>query len=100
MKTRFWLLLLPLIAAALSLAWGATAVIGQPSIPADISEPGETLIFTNRNTEGVINTGHLSVFGPDTCSALGDPFSPYAPNWPPPSPTCPTTSSLRPSTAS
>jgi hypothetical protein len=84
MKTRFWLLFLPFIVTALPLAWGATAVIGQPPISADISEPGETLIYINRNIEGVINTSHLSVLGPDTCSALGDPFSPYAPNWSPP----------------
>lgn len=84
MRSKPLFLSLALLGGLLLAVWvtavAATAVTGQPLTTVS----HDTLIPTNRNTEGVINTSHLSVFGPDTCSMLGDPFSPFMPNWPPP----------------
>lgn len=50
--------------------------------------PVGTDIYTSRAMEngrpsGVINTSHLSIFGPHICTAYGDPFSPFNSIWAP-----------------
>ncbi len=80
MTRRILFLFLVLVLAALPFVWGITAVTGQSAAPLDVLS-GETLIYVNRNAEGVLNVSNLSVFGPGICSANGDPFSPDLPNW-------------------
>lgn len=41
-------------------------------------------VYTGRRTSaGIINTSHLSVFGPNICTDYGDPFSPLNSIWAP-----------------
>ena len=80
MTRRILFLFLVLVLAALPFVWGITAVTGQSAASLDVLS-GETLVYVNRNAEGVLNVSNLSVFGPGICSANGDPFSPDLPNW-------------------
>jgi hypothetical protein len=45
-------------------------------LPADV-------YIGRRTSDGVINTSHLSIFGPNTCTNYGDPFSPWNSLWEP-----------------
>ncbi len=45
------------------------------------SPPTGTGIAIARNDAGRINTHHPMVFGPEICTAWGDPFSPLTPTW-------------------
>jgi len=62
----------------------ATAVTPQTAsaIPPGIL-PSPNGIPVSRNGEGRLNDAHLSVFGPNICTAFGDPFSPFNSNWEP-----------------
>ncbi len=49
--------------------------------PAPNTPLGGSAISISRNGEGRLNDAHLSVFGPNICTAYGDPFSPITPTW-------------------
>lgn len=42
-----------------------------------------TDIYASRRVDGALTTSNQAVFGPNSCSSFGDPFSPLNPNWSP-----------------
>lgn len=42
-----------------------------------------TDIYASRRVDGALTTSNQAVFGPNSCSSMGDPFSPLNPNWQP-----------------
>ena len=42
-----------------------------------------TDIYASRRVDGALTTSNQAVFGPDSCSRMGDPFSPINPTWSP-----------------
>jgi hypothetical protein len=80
--TKRWALVLLVCVFGLSMALVTVVATGQetPPIPTD-EPPTGAAVFVSRNNVGRISDAHLSVFGPLSCTGLGDPFSPITPTW-------------------
>ncbi|MEZ4644734.1 MAG: hypothetical protein R3E31_18715 [Chloroflexota bacterium] len=80
--TRRLLSLLVLVTVSMTLVTAVFALAAQPlTAPSTWPDPVSNGIYANRRSDGVVSVAHSAVFGPWSCTTMGDPFSPDASPW-------------------